>query len=94
MIDSNRYFTVVYKDVSQEDRHNLYFSIPEKVSASSYSHALDDRDQLLSTLCHVDRVLVDLSLEGDHRVHSLLATVRNLLKEHGRFSKAENPEAK
>lgn len=95
MTDSDRYFTVVYKDLSQEDRHNLYFSIPEKVSASSYSHALDDRDQLLGVLSEAYLVLLtDFSVNKDtSRVDSLLVSIRNLLVEHERFSKAETPDS-
>lgn len=93
MTDSNRYFTVVYKDLSQKDRHNLYFSIPEKVSASSYSHALDDRDQLIGVLSEAYRVLLtDFSVNKDtSQVDSLLVSIRSLLVEHGRFSRVEAP---
>lgn len=91
MINSETYYTIVYKDLSKEERLALLNN--GKFAAAGHSHAFDDLDQLLGTLCYVDRVLVDLSLEGDHRVHSLLATVKNLLKEHGRLPRVESPDS-
>lgn len=95
MTDSDRYFTVVYKDLTREDRQDLYFNNPEKVSASSYSHALHDRHQLLGVLSEAYCVLLtDFSVNKDtSRVDSLLVSIRNILVEHGRFSKEEVPDS-
>ena len=87
MIDSETYFTVIYKDLPKEERVALLNN--RKFAAAGHSHAFDDRDQLLNTLCHVEEALVGLTLEGDHRVLPLLTTIRNVLKGHGRFPKVE-----
>jgi hypothetical protein len=44
---TDKYFTIVFKDLTSEERVALGVAYNGKISASSYSHVMDDRDQLL-----------------------------------------------
>lgn len=92
MIDSDTYLTVVYRDLTKEERLNSLFL--EKVSASSYSHALQDRDGLLEMLAYAEAALSDIGdadrEPGDDltwcesRAAEALPRIRKLLAAHGR----------
>jgi len=57
---TDKYFTVVFKDLTSEERVALGVAHNGKISASSYSHAMDDRDQLLEVLCYAECALGDI----------------------------------
>lgn len=92
MID--KYFTVVFKDLTREERVALLDAHPGKISASSYSHTMDDRDQLLEVLSYAECALGDIGdadrepgddLEWcERRAAAALPRIRELLLTHGR----------
>lgn len=96
MIFSNKYFTIVFKDLTKEERVELLgkYSYAGKASASSYSHALDDRDEVLKALQYAEAALSDIGdaerEEGDdlawceNRAAEALPTIRGVLRAHGR----------
>jgi len=92
MIDSDTYFTVVFRDLTRDERlTNLFL---EKACASSYSHALHDRDELLEALAYAESALSDIGdaerEPGDDlawcedRAAQALPRIRKLLAAHGR----------
>ena len=93
MINS-KYFTIVFKDLTQAERVALRDGHLDKISASSYSHVMDDRDQLLDTLSYAESALGDIGdadrEPGDDlewcegRAAEALPRVRKLLRAHGR----------
>jgi hypothetical protein len=94
MIHSETYFTVVFKDLTKEERIGFLNRYANKVSASSYSHAMDDRDQLLGVLAYAEAALGDIGdadrEPGDDlkwcedRAAAALPRVRKLLLAHGK----------
>jgi hypothetical protein len=94
MINSDKYFTIVFKDLTKDQRLNLLNDYPENISASSYSHVMDDRDQLLDVLSYAECALGDIGdadrEPGDdmewceERAAKALPRVRKLLQAHGR----------
>lgn len=94
MIDSDKFFTIVFKDLTKDERLALLYGYQERFSASSYSHAMDDRDQLLDTLSYAEGALSDIGdadrEPGDDlewcegRAAEALPRIRKLLKAHGR----------
>ena len=78
MINSDRFFTIVFKDLTKDERVELLNNYQEKFSASSYSHAMDDRDQLLGALSYAECALGDI---GDA---AALPHIRKLLLAHGK----------
>ena len=95
MIDSNHFHTVVFKNLTQTECKELIYH--DKFSAGSWSHALDDRDGLLSALAYAEAALADIGdserEEGDdlqwceERAAQDLPRIRDLLKKHGRYPK-------
>lgn len=92
MIDSDTYFTVVFRYLTRDERlTNLFL---EKACASSYSHALHDRDELLAALAYAEAALSDIGdadrEPGDdlawceNRAAQALPRIRKLLTAHGR----------
>jgi hypothetical protein len=96
VIASDKYFTIVFKDLTTEERMELLeqYAYVGKTSASSYSHALDDRDQLLGALAYAEAALSDIGdadrEPGDDlawcesRAAQALPLIRNHLRAHGR----------
>jgi hypothetical protein len=95
MIDSNQFHTVVFKNLTDTEREKLIYH--DKFSAGSYSHALNDRDGLLSALAYAEAALADIGdaerEEGDdlqwceERAAQALPRIRYLLKAHGHYSR-------
>jgi hypothetical protein len=96
MIDSETYFSVVFKNLTPGDRQELFanYTCSNKVSASSYSHAMSDRDQLLAALAYAEAALSDIGdadrEPGDdlawceNRAAEALPRIRKLLAAHGK----------
>jgi hypothetical protein len=94
MINSDKYFTIVFKDLTQDERLSLSNDYQDKLSASSYSHVMVDRDQLLDVLSYAECALGDIGdadrepgddLEWcEERAAKALPRVRKLLLAHGR----------
>jgi len=94
MINSDKYFTIVFKDLTKDERLSLLYDYQERFSASSYSHVMDDRDQLLDVLSYAECALGDIGdadrepgddLEWcEERAAKALPRVRKLLLDHGR----------
>ena len=94
MIHSETYFTVVFKNLTQEERIELAGRYADKLSASSYSHAMSDRNQLIDTLAYAEAALGDIGdaerepgddLEWcEERAAAALPRIRELLLAHGR----------
>jgi hypothetical protein len=94
MINSDKYFTIVFKDLTQDERLNLSNDYQDRLSASSYSHVMDDRDQLLDALSYAECALGDIGdadrEPGDDlewcegRAAEALPRIRKLLLAHGR----------
>lgn len=96
MIDSDTYYTVVFRDLSRQEKQEL--SYHEKFSAGSYSHAMDDVDELISALIFAEAALADIG-DSEHeeddsadtlewcekRAAQALPRIRQLLKAHGRL---------
>jgi len=91
MIGSNTYTTFVFKNLVKEQRKDLIYH--ENFSAASDSHAIDERDALLSCLAYAEAALSDIGdaerepgddLEWcEYRAAQTLPRVRALLKAHG-----------
>lgn len=96
MINSETYFTVVFKGLTRDERVELADRYADSISASSYSHALDDRDRLLDALAYAEAALGDIGdadrEPGDdlawceNRAAQALPRVREVLLAHGRKS--------
>ena len=91
MINSETYFTVVFKNLTRDERVELADRYADSISASSYSHAMDDRDRLLDALAYAEAALGDADREPDDdlawcesRAAQALPRVRELLLAHGR----------
>jgi hypothetical protein len=94
MINSDKYFTIVFKDLTKDERLSLLNDYQERFSASSYSHVMDDRDQLLDVLSYAECALGDIGdadrESGDDlewcegRAAEALPRIRKLLLAHGR----------
>jgi hypothetical protein len=92
MIYTGSYLTVVFRDLTLEERGDLCYH--PKFSASSYSHATRDVEELLSTLQYAEAALSDIGdaerEPGDdlawceNRAAEALPRIRNLIKAHGR----------
>jgi len=92
MIDSDIFFTVVFRDLTRDERLSIFFL--EKACASSYSHALHDREELLAALVYAEAALSDIGdadrEPGDdlawceNRAAQALPRIRKLLTAHGR----------
>lgn len=86
---SKNYFTVVFKDLDDSERKNLCYH--GNFRAGSWSHAIDDTNDLLFELTQVENALSDFedeNLEPDREVMvNALQRVRKVLKEHGRYPK-------
>jgi len=80
---------VVLKDLDEEKRKEFVYD--ENFSAGSWSHSIDDKNDLLFELAQVESVLSDFedeNLEPDREVMvNALQRVRKVLKEHGRYPK-------
>jgi hypothetical protein len=94
MIDSDKYLTIVFKDLTKDERLKLLNDYQEELSASSYSHVMDDRDRLLDALSYAECALGDIGdadrepgddLEWcERRAAAALPRIRKLLLAHGR----------
>jgi hypothetical protein len=94
MISSDKFFTIVFKDLTSDERVALWNAYSDKISASSYSHATDDRDQSLEVLCYAECALGDIGdadrepgddLEWcERRAAEALPLIRKLLLAHGK----------
>jgi hypothetical protein len=94
MTVSDKYFTIVFKDLTKDDRMELLARYSNNLSASSYSHVLDNRDRLLDALAYAEAALGDIGdadrEPGDdlqwceERAAAALPRIRNLLLAHGR----------
>jgi hypothetical protein len=96
VIVSDTYFTIVFKNLTKEERIELLerYAYAGKTSASSYSHALDDRDEVLKAFEYAEAALSDIGdadrESGDdlawceNRAAEALPLVRNHLRAHGR----------
>jgi hypothetical protein len=92
MIYTDSYLTVVFRDLTVEERGDLCYH--PKFSASSYSHATRDVEELLSTLQYAEAALSDIGdaerEPGDdlawceNRAAEALPRIRSLIKAHGR----------
>jgi len=92
MIYTNAYLTVVFRDLTVEERGDLCYH--PKFSASSYSHATRDVEELLSVLQYAEAALADIGdaerEPGDdlawceNRAAEALPRIRKLIKAHGR----------
>lgn len=86
---SKDYFTVVFKDLDDSKRKDLCYH--ENFSAGSWSHSIDDKNDLLFELEQIESALSDFedeNLEPDREVMvDALQRVRKVLKEHGRYPK-------
>jgi hypothetical protein len=95
---TDKYFTIVFKDLTSEERVALGVAYNGKISASSYSHVMDDRDQLLGVLCYAESALSDIGdadrepgddLEWcERRAAEALPRIRELLLAHGKTTTA------
>lgn len=91
---TDKYFTIVFKDLTSEERVALGVAHNGKISASSYSHVMDDRDQLLEVLSYAESALSDIGdaerEPGDDlewcegRAAEALPRIRELLLAHGK----------
>lgn len=91
---TDKYFTIVFKDLTSEERVALGVAYNGKISASSYSHMMDDRDQLLDALSYAECALGDIGdadrEPGDDlewcegRAEAALPRIRELLLAHGK----------
>lgn len=91
---SEAHFTIVFKNLTKEERIELTDRYSNQISASSYSHVMDDRDQLLDALAYAEAALGDIGdaerEPGDdlawceNRAAQALPRVRELLLAHGR----------
>ena len=98
MTISDKYFTIVFKDLTSEERVALGVAHNGKISASSYSHVMDDRDQLLGVLSYAECALGDIGdadrEPGDdlkwceRRAAEALPRIRELLLAHGKTTTA------
>jgi len=94
MINSDKYFTIVFKDRTKDQRLTLSNDYPDNISAASYSHVMDDRDQLLDVLSYAECALGDIGdaerepgddLEWcEERAAEALPRIRKLLTTHGK----------
>lgn len=86
---SKNYFTIVFKGLDDEKRKEFVYH--DNFSAGSWSHSIDDTNDLLFELAHVESALSyfeDENLEPDREVMvNALQRVRKVLKEHGRYPK-------
>ena len=90
MIYSDNYFTAVFKNLTVEQR--LALADHGHISATSYSHAFDDRDELLAALQHAEAALADIGdaerEPGDdltwceNRAAQALPRIRKLIAAH------------
>jgi len=86
MIDSNQFHTVVFKNLTDTEREKLIYH--DKFSAGSYSHALNDRDDALFMLSHVESVLTSINdSDAEEQAKQALLRIRDLLRKHGRHPK-------
>lgn len=95
---TDKYFTIVFKDLTSEERVALWNAHPDKISASSYSHVMDDRNQLLDALSYAECALGDIGdadrEPGDDlewcegRAAAALPRIRELLLAHGKTTTA------
>jgi hypothetical protein len=95
---TDKYFTIVFKDLTSEERVALWNSHPGKISASSHSHVMDDRDQLLDALSYAECALGDIGdadrepgddLEWcERRAAEALPRIRKMLLAHGKTTTA------
>lgn len=90
MINSDKYFTIIYKDLTVDERRNLLEN--SKVSASGYSHAFDDRDGLLSALVYLEDYLATKLMDhvpwsNKEELQKEIADIQKLMKKHGRVPK-------
>ena len=91
---TDKYFTIVFKNLTKDERLSLLYDYQERFSASSYTHVMDDRDQLLDALSYAECALGDIGdadrepgddLEWcEERAAKALPRVRKLLQAHGR----------
>jgi hypothetical protein len=98
MTSSDKFFTIVFKDLTSDERVALWNAYSDKISASSYSHAMDDRDQSLEVLCYAECALGDIGdadrepgddLEWcERRAAEALPLIRKLLLAHGKTTTA------
>ena len=94
MINSHKYFTIVFKDLTKDQRLTLLNDYPDNISAASCSHVMDDRDQLLDVLSYAECALGDIGdadrepgddLEWcEERAAEALPRIRKLLTTHGK----------
>lgn len=95
---TDKYFTIVFKDLTSEERVALWNAHLDKISASSYSHVMDDRDQLLGVLSYAECALGDIGdadrEPGDDlewcegRAAEALPRIRKMLLAHGKTTTA------
>jgi hypothetical protein len=91
---TDKYFTIVFKDLTSDERVALWNAYSDKISASSYTHMVDDRNQLLEVLCYAECALGDIGdadrepgddLEWcERRAAAALPRIRKLLLAHGK----------
>ena len=94
MINSDKYFTIVFKDLTKDERLAIWYGYQERFSASSYSHVMDDRDQLLGVLSYAECALSDIGdadrepgddLEWcERRAAEALPRIREMLLAYGK----------
>jgi hypothetical protein len=94
MIHSEKFFTVVFRDLTAEQRLEIGYhpSLSSCISASGYSHAFDDRDELLAALKYAEAALADIGdaerepgddLEWcENRAANALPRIRKLIAAH------------
>lgn len=92
VINSNKYFTIIYRDLDKEERRKLLEN--PNVSASGYSHAFDDRDGLLNLLISLERSLPEIadyvgSWSHKDKLYEEITNIRKILKAHGRLPKTQ-----
>lgn len=87
---SNKYFTIVFKNLTPDQRVPLVTH--PAFSAGSWSHAIDDRDDALYVLSKVEEILTGITKDGDmnsvihkDKIEQLLSSVRQELKNQGRL---------
>lgn len=79
MIYSPNYFTIVYRDLTLDERRQAcHFA--DKFSAGSWSHAIDDVSDLLFALQQAEAALS--GVEPTDKVAETLTHVRKLLRRH------------